>query len=332
MSSVDVIVPCYRYGRYLRECVHSALSQEGVEVRVMIIDDASPDDTPVVAAELAAGDSRVSYVRHDVNKRHIATYNEGLDWASADYLILLSADDYLTPRALARATAVLDSRPDTVLAFGRSVELHPGGELRDIHYALADLTAGGPAVVDGSEFIRMSGPYNVVPTPTVVVRTEVQKRVGGYDPELPHTADMEMWWRLATCGAVVALDDVQAVYRRHSDNMSLDYAGAHMLEDLRQRAAAIERFFSLGGRSMPNGSVVRSEAMRLLALEALTAASSAHIRGSLSDRDALLQLAQSIEPAITRTRHWMKLRVKRLLGSQLTAFFAKARRGDPHRA
>ncbi len=49
MSFVDVIVPCYRYGHFLRECVESVLEQE-VNVRVLIIDDASPDDTAEVAA------------------------------------------------------------------------------------------------------------------------------------------------------------------------------------------------------------------------------------------------------------------------------------------
>ena len=49
MSRVDVIVPCYNYGRFLRECVESVLSQP-VDVRVLIIDDASTDDTPQVAA------------------------------------------------------------------------------------------------------------------------------------------------------------------------------------------------------------------------------------------------------------------------------------------
>ena len=54
MPSVDVIVPCYNYGRFLRECVESVLDQDGVDVRVLIIDDASADDTPDVGRALAA--------------------------------------------------------------------------------------------------------------------------------------------------------------------------------------------------------------------------------------------------------------------------------------
>src|SRR3954469_9924498 len=45
MNSVAVVVPCYRYGQFLEDSVGSVLSQRGVDVRVLIIDDASPDDS-----------------------------------------------------------------------------------------------------------------------------------------------------------------------------------------------------------------------------------------------------------------------------------------------
>ena len=45
-----VIVPCYKYAHFLEGCVRSVLDQEGTDVRVLIIDDLSPDDTPTVAA------------------------------------------------------------------------------------------------------------------------------------------------------------------------------------------------------------------------------------------------------------------------------------------
>ena len=121
MSSVSVIIPCYNYARYLRGCVESVLGQTGVEVRVLILDDCSPDDTPAVAAELVCADGRVEFRRHAVNQRHIATYNEGLAWADGDCTLLLSADDLLTPGALARAARLLDARPDVGLVYGRQV-------------------------------------------------------------------------------------------------------------------------------------------------------------------------------------------------------------------
>src|ERR1700754_1523538 len=84
MSSVDIVVPCFRYAHFLRECVASVLSQSGPELRVLIIDDASPDNTEEIAKELVRSDSRVDYCKHTSNQGLIATANEGIGWARAD--------------------------------------------------------------------------------------------------------------------------------------------------------------------------------------------------------------------------------------------------------
>src|SRR4051794_18545698 len=120
MSSVSVVIPCYKYGRFLEEAVSSVLDdQPGVEVRVLIIDDASPDDSAETALKIAARDARVEVVVHKRNQGHIATYNEGLlGWADGDYCVLMSADDRLTPGALGRATALLDAHPGAAFAYG----------------------------------------------------------------------------------------------------------------------------------------------------------------------------------------------------------------------
>src|SRR6516164_9433107 len=103
VGRIDVFIPCYNYGGFLYQSVNSVLSQVGVDVRALVIDDASPDNTAEVASALAREDSRVTVIRHSTNKGHINTYNEGIEWASADYMLLLPADDYLLPGALRRA-------------------------------------------------------------------------------------------------------------------------------------------------------------------------------------------------------------------------------------
>src|SRR5689334_15770962 len=110
--SVDVIVPCYCYGHFLRECVPSVLPRSHSSLRVLIIDDASPDSSGEIADRLAQEDNRVTVRRHSDNRGHIATYNEGLEWSAGEYLLLLSADDYLLPGALRRAVAVFEAHPD----------------------------------------------------------------------------------------------------------------------------------------------------------------------------------------------------------------------------
>lgn len=150
MSQVDVIVPCYGYGHFLEECVDSVLAQEGVVVRVLILDDASPDRTAEVAAGLAAGDGRVAFRRHAANRGHIATYNEGLAWASSEYTLLLDADDVLTPGALLRAARLMDDHPEVGMCYGRArITRDPGKEPFD---AAPDTAAW--RVVAGPEWIE----------------------------------------------------------------------------------------------------------------------------------------------------------------------------------
>ena len=103
------------------DCVGSVLAQP-IDVRVLVIDDASTDDSAIVGEALARADSRVTFRRHERNIGHIPTYNEGLiGWASSDYSLLLSADDVVAPGALARAAHVLDRHPDAGLAYGMGV-------------------------------------------------------------------------------------------------------------------------------------------------------------------------------------------------------------------
>jgi len=307
MSSVDVIVPCYRYGHFLRECVESVLTQSLKHVRVLILDDASPDNTSEVGAELVREDSRVTLVRHHVNKGHIATYNEGIDWVSADYMLLLSADDYLLPGALDRAAALLDAHPEVGFVFGRAVELDTGG-------TIARNAGRSARVLTGVQFIELSGPRNIVPTPTAVVRTELQKRLGGYSFELPHSGDMEMWLRLAANASVGIIDALQAVYRRHADNMSHAYLTKDRIPDLEQRKAALDKFGQYCGNALKNDSQVHGRLLSLLSRDAIGYASAAFNDGDMDACCKLSAFALEICPGVEKSMPWIKLACKRRMG------------------
>lgn len=219
MSRVDVVIPCYCYGRFLRSCVGSIVSQEGVDVRVLIIDDCSPDDSAQVAAAIAAEDSRVTVRRHEKNRGHIATYNEGLlEWVSAEYCVLISADDFLVPGSLKRAVDLMNAHRDVSFVYGGVLRWSGDGVMP----APRGVDAAEPARVENGEawitrICKMG--YNPVISPEVVVRTRVHHDVGGYQPELPYTGDLELWLRLATRGDVGYLNADQAVYRVHKANM-----------------------------------------------------------------------------------------------------------------
>jgi glycosyltransferase involved in cell wall biosynthesis len=322
LSSVDVVIPCYNYGRFLDQCVKSVLDQKGVDVRVLIIDDASPDNTPEVAAALAREDQRITVGRHIANKGHINTYNEGIEWASADYMLLLSADDYLLPGALARATSLMDAHPEVGFTFGNVIELSVSGKEMP-KKSIIEATNGSPKrILEGRKFIEASGVDNLVATCTAVVRTGLQKRLGGYRQELPHTGDMEMWLRFAAHAAVGFISAHQGVYRLHSANMStayyflldgcVTYTTNGRLADLQQRKSAIDCF------SERCGSVLRpcDCLYRRLSESAVGHASAAFNEGQMEESRQLSDFALAVYPQIRSSSRWMKLTCKRWMGAR----------------
>jgi glycosyltransferase involved in cell wall biosynthesis len=91
MMRVDVAIPCYNYAHFLQTAVASVLLQRDAEVRVLIIDDCSPDNTEDVGTRLAKHDSRVAYSRNAKNLGLVGTITRGvMDWAEAPFTVVLS--------------------------------------------------------------------------------------------------------------------------------------------------------------------------------------------------------------------------------------------------
>lgn len=309
---VDVIIPCYQYGCFLRDCVDSVLSQEGVEVRVLVIDDASTDNTAEIAKELSKHDSRVEFRRHHTNQGHISTYNEGIDWVSADYMLLLSADDMMTPGALLRAVTILDSHPQVGMSYGLAVYLR--GEVR--HSSLPIMSSEWQ-IVRGNQFLDhvFSTAYqNPVPTPTAIVRTELQKKLGGYRHDLSYSGDLEMWIRFALHSDVCVIKACQAFYRIHEKNMSLQYRRLGALAEYKRTFDVI---FDTYSNKICKAKQLRHKTDIRLAEIAFWQGSRAFESGDIDSCNAYLEFAESIYPDIKSSKSWKRLRYKRLLGSVL---------------
>ena len=318
MASVDVVIPCYNYAKYLPRCVESVLSQDGVDVRALIIDDCSTDATPEVGAALARQDSRVEYRRHAKNMRHIATYNEGLiGWATADYCLLLSADDLLAPHALRRAARVMDANPQVHMTYGMALLFTEDAQVTNLP---ADTSADTHRIVRGADFLRRSIVGNPVPTPSAIARTRVQHVVGGYSATLPHTADMAMWMQFAIQGDIGVVPQVLAYKRTHDTNMSIQYA-ARPLGDFRERIDACRELLGSGVQLGPDAPTL-TEAYEILGDQVFWWASMLAEQGQDAACKEALALAAELAPRLRQTGKWQRLGIKRALPRALRRLFA----------
>ncbi|GAA4167254.1 hypothetical protein GCM10022287_00480 [Gryllotalpicola koreensis] len=216
LPSVTTVIPCYNYGHFLERAVRSALDQPGVDARVVIVDDASPDGSGKFAERLAAGDDRISVIRHEQNKGHIATYNDGFAVVDTEFVTLVSADDLVARGALTRAIAVMQRNPRVGLVYGRAVRFRGEPPIeRDRSWLLA-------AVWPGIRWARAVArrATNPILSPEAVLRTAALRQIGGYNAQLPHAGDLEYWLRTALAWDVArVVGPAQAFYREHDTNM-----------------------------------------------------------------------------------------------------------------
>lgn len=296
---VDVVVPCYNYARYLRECVTSIASQDGVDLRILIIDNASDDGSADIARELAAEDPRIEAVVRPVNLGPSVSYNEGIDWAESKYFLIVDADDFLNPGALARACEVMEK--NSLLSFVHGIEARLEADGTVVTY-----TDGREEpeceVVTGRDFIAdlCRVPVNTIGANTVVRRTAHQKQVGYYRDALPYTDDLEMWLRLATVGNVARLNTVQATRRYHDSRMSTHYQDVQV-RDFRERERAFESFFANEGAAIAEKNRLMAEARRGLAEHAYWSGVSHLVRGKFAVAGKLMRLSHARRPRAVLT-------------------------------
>jgi glycosyltransferase involved in cell wall biosynthesis len=304
---VSVVIPCYNYARYLPEAVASVMTQTGVDLDVIILDDASTDGSPETAKALAAGDERIRLVLHSQNQGHIASYNDGLSRVQGEYVVLLSADDLLAPGSLARSTALMEAHAEVGLVYGYAQEF------QDKVTPIADIRPSW-SVWTGEEWTRIMSRRgsNIIVNPEAVLRRSIMERLGGYRPDMPHSADMELWLRAADIGSVGRINgSVQAFYRVHGMNMHLmDFGGG--LADIQARRHVFEFHASVPGTALNRQPELLRTARHALAVEAVRAANQALDKGGVTASVArdLVEFAVATDATVTGSALWRAYRTR----------------------
>lgn len=108
MPKISIIIPAYNTERYIKQSVTSALAQSGIDLEVIVIDDASSDSTRAQVRSLAAADRRVRLISHPTNCGPAKARNLGLAAARGEWIGLLDADDFYAPSRLSTLLALAE--------------------------------------------------------------------------------------------------------------------------------------------------------------------------------------------------------------------------------
>jgi glycosyltransferase involved in cell wall biosynthesis len=222
---VSVVIPAYNRAEMVRRAVCSALEQRPhPPAEVIVVDDCSTDDTGRVAAEAGA---RV--VRHERNMGEGAARNTGIAAATQPWIGLLDSDDEWRPHLLATLWPL---RAGHVLVVGSA--MYRGGGPHLDRYLGPML----PRPLQLRSPAALLYPSNFVPNSGVLVRADVIRAAGGYDPELRMGADLDLWLRVLERGTGIMSPEVVVDYHLHAGQVTQDRAGTadHHLRVLRSYA------------------------------------------------------------------------------------------------
>jgi glycosyltransferase involved in cell wall biosynthesis len=231
-GTVSVVTATYKGGAYVGDALASVFAQTRPVQEVIIVDDASPDDTAdVVRALIRDAPVPVTLVVLPVNSGGPARpQNVGVRAARGDYLVILDQDDVLLPSHCERLVGALEATPAATLAFGPCGRLDapdlPGAACQPPEVLQALRQQGrshdGQVHLDGTLLAAylVAQANFVVGFPGFAFRRADWVKMGGFDEGLRIAADYDTLLWLALHGEAILLPDKVYLRRSHASNAS----------------------------------------------------------------------------------------------------------------
>ena len=205
-NTISVIIPLYNRRDEVGRAIASALRQSRAPDEIIVVDDASRDDSADAVA--ASGDRRVRLLRHERNRGAAAARNTGIAAATSDWIALLDSDDEWKPEKLSRQIDMLLAAPGTPAAgvTGYVIRDYRTGEERAFTPRSEDATLD--ALVWGCPLGLGS---------TLLARRSIFAELGAFDADLPRLEDWEWLMRYLPAHQLGVMADRLTIVHKASD-------------------------------------------------------------------------------------------------------------------
>jgi glycosyltransferase involved in cell wall biosynthesis len=210
LPSVDALIPAYNAAETIVGSLNSIQSQVDVDLRIVVVDDGSTDETPLLLAELARNDHRIRIVTQ-ANEGIVSALNKGLTYCRSEFVARHDADDLALPQRLSVQLAYLESHPDCVAVAANAWHIDRFGDRLATESHFKGDVDPDPYAVPTRE------PYLI--HPLLTVRRHALVRVNGYRYVF-HAEDTDLYWRLLAFGRLHNLEQKLGEHRLHAASVS----------------------------------------------------------------------------------------------------------------
>lgn len=207
MPKISVIMPAYNAEKYIGEAIDSILCQTYADFEFIIINDGSSDRTEEII--LSYNDSGIVYVKNKKNLGVTVSLNRGLELAGGEYIARMDADDISMPERFEKQVAYLDLHCHAAVV-GSNIEIFNTNGVVSTGWSSTD-----PSQMKVDLFFSCGLAH-----PSVMMRHDVIRELGGYDPNYNGLEDYELWCRVIEKHEITTLPDVLLRYRIHENQVT----------------------------------------------------------------------------------------------------------------
>ncbi len=182
ISQVSIICLCYNHGNFVKKAIASVLSQNYANIQLIVVNDASSDDSHTKILEILPTQHR--YIKHEQNQGMCKSFNEALSYATGKYIIDLAADDILLPHKVSTQVNAFENLPENYgVVFSDAYLVLEDGRKQGTFYERDKSGKILKKVPSGDVFKAILQEY-IVCSPTIMVKKVLFEELGGYDPNL----------------------------------------------------------------------------------------------------------------------------------------------------
>jgi|GEM_PF-1485883 len=203
---VSIVIPTRNRVHFLPQAIHSCLMQTGVDIELIIVDDASIDGTTAFISALK--EPRIVYVKQDRQCGSVAALNRGFRLARGQYLTWSSDDDYYsTAEAVAALAGVLEREPAVGFVYAHYDRVDEGGKF------ICEARVEDPPGLDRDNYVGHCFLY----------RRNVYETIGDYNPEFFLTEEYEYWLRIRQKFIMKRIPQRLYCHRMHPQSLTMTH-------------------------------------------------------------------------------------------------------------
>ena len=199
MPKASIVITTHNRPQLLARAIDSARSS-GSEVEVVVVDDASSDETAKICHSLGG----LNYVRVERNQGVAGARNIGLTASSGEYIGFLDDDDVRLNGSLDRQIAVLEQNSQAALIYGQAIREDTSGKRHEPY----------PSDCPQGDIFWQLLTGNFIPCGSAVFRRECLSGVGLLDDAIPGIDDWDLWVRIAEIYPIAAIETPVMIWRQ----------------------------------------------------------------------------------------------------------------------